>query len=533
MAATVHPIRRLTLVSAEVRLELPRPLGAAAGQFVVLEKHLPSGEVRRSAFSIVRTEGLSVILGIKKARSGGISEWLSSLKLPDALYVSGPFGDFSVDHQRDRHILIAGGSGITPIWSIAQALMATGRRPLLIFGNESPQDAMYLSDIQLFADQGQIDFIPFYDRQCTTRIPVDPAAAYLLCGPPGMMVEVGKWFEKVGISTDAIQTESYGFHASQVATEALSGQLIIKGKWGAQKRSMLDLTSGQSLLQCALDAGFPMEYTCGNGVCGTCIWNLESGNVCEGNRKALPGENLKTCISYNQGDEPVILRPAKGVTRNGLSIAAVLVAAISVAFWAFPPGMGFRAAGPLNTGHESLSCQDCHHPAHGSVRQQLGHNARTLLGLHPHDWVPVGYGEVDHDACLNCHDRPYDRHPVSRFRELRFAGKRATLGPQECNNCHGEHHGARVAAVEPGFCVHCHQDLTLDNDPIDVPHEDLVQQENWITCLNCHDFHGNHLRETPVRMADRLHDDQIRAYFDGEADPYGPTKRYQTLTSNP
>ena len=533
MAATVVPIRRLTSDSTEVRLELPRPLGAAAGQFVVLEKLLPSGEVRRSAFSIVRTEGLAVILGVKKARSGGISEWLSSLNLPDELHVCGPFGDFGVDSSRERHILVAGGSGITPIWSIAQALMAAGQRPLLILGNKSPQDAMYLNDIQSFADDGQIDFIPFYDRQCTPRIPVDPAAAYLLCGPPGMMAEVVKWLKKLGISTDAIQTESYGFQALELASKALPGQLIIKGKWSAKEHFVTDLLSGKSLLQGALDAGFPMEYTCGNGVCGTCIWKLESGDVCEGNRKALPGENLKTCISYNQGDKPVILRPAKGVTRNGLSFAAVLVAAISVAIWAFPPGMGFRAAGPLNTGHESLSCQDCHHPAPGSVRQQLGHNARTLLGLHPHDWVAVGYGEVNHNACLNCHDRPNDRHPVSRFLELRFAKQRATLGPHECNNCHGEHHGARVAAVEPGFCVHCHQDLTLDNDPIDVPHRDLVQQKNWNTCLNCHDFHGNHIRETPIRMTDRLHDDQIRAYFDGEADPYGPTKRHQALTSDP
>jgi len=239
-----------------------------------------------------------------------------------------------------------------------------------------------------------------------------------------------------------------------------------------------------------------------------------------------PGSEVLSCLA--RPITPVVaLRQSRGWRRPESVAAALILAALSIGLWAVPPGMGFRAMGPMNTGHESLSCGDCHREASGTVRQQLGHNARGLLGMHDAPLTNVLYEPVGNEACLVCHERPNDRHPTSRFEELRFAEQRAVLGPHLCTNCHGEHHGERVAAVEPGFCFHCHSDLALDDDPIDVPHADLVSSENWASCLTCHDFHGNHERDTPNKMSNRLSEDAVRAYFQGESDPYGPNKRYQ------
>jgi ferredoxin-NADP reductase len=523
--AAVRPNRRLTKNAVEVAVALPAGFAAPdPGSFLVMEKRLPSGELRRSSFSIVAVENGECLLGVKVAGPNGLSSWLNALTAPASVRVSGPFGSFRLDPDRQAHVLVAGGSGITPVWSIARALIDRGQKPTLVFANDSPEQAMYLDDLQRASLGGKLTLIEVYDRDFARHVPIVPDAAYRVCGPSGMMAAVREVLSAVDDA--AIAEEFYG--QPSAGEPGLAGQLLLKRRWG--KAQSVDVPPGQSLLQSALSADIQVPHACGTGACGTCAMRLESGTVQEGGRSIEAGAVIRTCISHPASDQPVVLRPLGGLNRNELIAVAAAVAAVVLLVWAVPPGMGFRAAGPMNTGHNTLSCQDCHKPAAGTVRQQFAHNAKTLLGLHDHDWVPIGYSEVDNAACLACHDRPNDRHPTERFEELRFAEQRATLGPHQCNNCHGEHHGERVAAVQTGFCVNCHSDLALDDDPIDTPHATLVADEQWNTCLTCHDFHGNHIRETPTRMAERLHDDAVEAYFEGGEDPFGLTKRYNVIT---
>jgi hypothetical protein len=184
-----------------------------------------------------------------------------------------------------------------------------------------------------------------------------------------------------------------------------------------------------------------------------------------------------------------------------------------------PPQEQAQAPGPMNVGHERLACDSCHVPAEGTTRQQLQANARHLLGLRK---TPVDFGakDVENGDCLACHERPFDRHPVFRFNEPRFQDARRKLGVHQCQSCHAEHQGAKVLA-EPTYCSECHGELELENDPIDVPHEQLVAEGRWQTCLGCHDFHGNHERVTPKKLEQALSADTVRSYFAGAASPYG------------
>ena len=187
-----------------------------------------------------------------------------------------------------------------------------------------------------------------------------------------------------------------------------------------------------------------------------------------------------------------------------------------------------HAPGPMNTGHDRVACEACHRPAPGSLRQQLQTAARNALGLTA-TASDIGFRPVTNAACLSCHDRPDDRHPVFRFLEPRFAKARAELHPELCTSCHAEHDGVRVTRAETTFCRTCHADLQVEHDPIDVPHRELVASGRWETCLGCHDFHGNHARVVPRRLADAIPVEQIRAYFEGGASPYGdPVRRART-----
>ena len=204
----------------------------------------------------------------------------------------------------------------------------------------------------------------------------------------------------------------------------------------------------------------------------------------------------------------------------GLGAVAGLVA---IALLTFPEQGGLVAKGPLNTGHETLACQDCHTPVEGSTAQQLSANVHHWLGLRE---TTIGFGSIDvgNAACLDCHERPEDRHPVSRFLEPRFAEQRMHLKAHLCVTCHTEHQGVRVTQETLGFCTQCHQDTALEDDPIFPSHAELVETEAWNTCLQCHDFHGNHVRTTPVRLDDGVSEAQLWAYFTGGPSPYGDVK---------
>jgi hypothetical protein len=182
--------------------------------------------------------------------------------------------------------------------------------------------------------------------------------------------------------------------------------------------------------------------------------------------------------------------------------------------------------GPMNTGHEEFKCTSCHKPARGTLRQQLQANVRYLLGLREMA-ADFGQRDVTSEICLECHDRPKDRHPVYRFLEPRFAKARANLQPQFCISCHLEHHGRRVTRREIGYCVNCHKDTKLKNDPITISHADLITAEHWESCLGCHDFHGNHVMKTKTVVKEAFTPEQIRIYFEGGPSPYPKTLYYK------
>lgn len=210
-------------------------------------------------------------------------------------------------------------------------------------------------------------------------------------------------------------------------------------------------------------------------------------------------------------------------TRKLIAYSLGLVAAGSVAAYiSRPKAAAFRAPGILLAAHAELECSGCHRPAPGTLRQQLSANARWLVGLRS---TPADLGALDVDttACLGCHQRAGDRHPVFRFFEPRFSEARAALGAHRCTGCHLEHTGQRVT-TGADLCRSCHADLKVAQDPIDTPHSVLAKSERFDTCLGCHDFHGNHRRNTPTRLDQAVSSDEIERYFAGGPSPFGEEK---------
>lgn len=209
-------------------------------------------------------------------------------------------------------------------------------------------------------------------------------------------------------------------------------------------------------------------------------------------------------------------------------MSALVVSAVTVAVLRTPSNERLSSPGGAADHHGALSCDQCHQAAPGTTRQQIQANLRAWIGLRE-GGAPLCTDPVDNRDCLACHDNRADAHPVHLFMEPRFEAARSAIHPESCRSCHSEHE-TRLTSITGSFCVHCHEDLELREDPATPTHASLVEAERFDTCLQCHDYHGSHSNETPTRLVDAPPLSTITSYLAGEdVRPYGALKQEYPL----
>jgi hypothetical protein len=218
------------------------------------------------------------------------------------------------------------------------------------------------------------------------------------------------------------------------------------------------------------------------------------------------------------------LTPAKAPARSSRAKAYTAGVFLSL----LPPLMllpaldEIRPHGHPNVGHEQLKCVACHVETPASTRQVFQAKAKHALGLRE-TGAAMGMQPVTSATCVQCHANPDDRHAPHRFLEPRFEQARAETGAQQCISCHREHSAVRVTAPTAGYCVSCHQELKVQDDKASPTHEHLVAQKRWNTCLQCHDYHGNHRWSAPLRLQDANTLEVLHKYLRDGPSPYGST----------
>lgn len=153
-----HDIRRLEIV-------LDQPLKFWAGQYVDIT--LPGAEAITRSFSMANTQvtGKELAFIIKKYPGGKFSSRLDGDLAPGTrLTVRGPFGTcFRREDKGGALILVGGGSGMSPLWSILHDHLESGedREVHFFYGARTTKDLFYLDEFaQLAAQNPRFHFIP-------------------------------------------------------------------------------------------------------------------------------------------------------------------------------------------------------------------------------------------------------------------------------------------------------------------------------------------------------------------------------------
>ena len=150
-------VAKISALTADIRLleiEIEKPLKFWAGQYVDLT--LQNGAITR-AFSMANPPSESTTLSfiIKKYPNGAFSSLLDGgLKVGDALIAKGPYGTcFRREQRPGPMLLIGGGSGMSPLWSIlADHIESEEQRPVRFFyGARTRADLFYLEELTAIA----------------------------------------------------------------------------------------------------------------------------------------------------------------------------------------------------------------------------------------------------------------------------------------------------------------------------------------------------------------------------------------------
>ncbi|MFD1140836.1 2Fe-2S iron-sulfur cluster-binding protein [Larkinella insperata] len=273
--------------------------------------------------SITRTYSLStaplvddqLAITVKRLPRGLLSTHLvENARAGIDLLVEGPLGQFYTvpNPANQRHlILFAGGSGITPLYSMIRSILQEEphSKLSLVYANRTWEGIIFQQPLAQLQQQHPDRFFLYHVleqyhelkewqlrhvflkgslsrlvikkivHQLQAQAP-GPTEFYL-CGPYGYMELIQQTLAGLGIPLHTIYKEAFFVpepdKKAKVDFDHLPTQTVqlrLKGQIQA-----LTVPSGQSILEAALLAGFSLRYSCQQAQCGTCRVRLLQGQV--------------------------------------------------------------------------------------------------------------------------------------------------------------------------------------------------------------------------------------------------------------
>jgi ferredoxin-NADP reductase len=296
------------------------------GQFLTFN-WIVDGQTLPRCYSICsspsRTGHLEIT--VKRTANGRVSTFLNQrARVGLAVEARGPSGQFCFEESQHRRIvLIAGGSGITPMMAMLRYIdeLKLATDVTLIYFVKTPEDIIFASELQRLKGSMQ-NF-----RYSVVVSQPDPswqgsrghlsreliagnagdlhACTFFFCGPPGMMESGRNLLQSLGISAARIRQESFGGAAGPASLPSVD---LAQGSVEfARSGKFSEPAQGQTLLEAAEVQGISIPWSCRQGQCGTCAVRLLGGCVRMDSEDGLTPELKKggyvlACVARPDGD---------------------------------------------------------------------------------------------------------------------------------------------------------------------------------------------------------------------------------------
>ncbi|HEY3717870.1 MAG TPA: ferric reductase-like transmembrane domain-containing protein [Jatrophihabitantaceae bacterium] len=215
-------------ITVVVRAQGHRGLPFHAGQFAWLKIGTSPFVFEEHPFTIASTAEQPQRMEFTIKALGDFTELLIGLRRGRHVYLDGPYGRFTLEGlPRNGFVFVAGGIGITPMLSMLRTLADRGDRGRhqLLVAARTIDDVVLRREIHELRGRLDLDIVevladpPPGWRGEVGRI--DPALLarrlrrgarhhdVFLCGPPGLVVDVGRMLRDLGIPAHRIHTELF------------------------------------------------------------------------------------------------------------------------------------------------------------------------------------------------------------------------------------------------------------------------------------------------------------------------------------
>lgn len=300
------------------------------GQFLTLDLEIAGEAINRCyTISSAPTRPHAISITVKRVPGGPVSNFLhDTLKPGSELRAVGPMGDFTCfRHAAGKYLFLSGGSGITPLMSMARTFhdLAIPRDIVFVHAARSPADIIFRDELELMArnQNGAFKFAPV----CEGDAPREPwhglkgrlslqmlkltapdfmEREIFVCGPSPFMAAVRTMLGEAGFDMARHHEESFNFEElaaaePEVALEVAAAELAEAAKQAEAPAPMgeapvaapvttyqvtfaktgrtIEVPSDKFVLDMARRAGVRLPSSCSKGLCGTCKSKLNSGTV--------------------------------------------------------------------------------------------------------------------------------------------------------------------------------------------------------------------------------------------------------------
>jgi vanillate O-demethylase ferredoxin subunit len=253
---------------------------------------VPGGLTRQYSLCNDPAESHRYLIGVLRdaASRGGSAAMHAQVHEGSLLQISPPKNHFALAHQAPRHLLLAGGIGVTPILCMAERLAATGANFEMHYATRSRARTAFVERIGRSPFGDRVHF-HFDDGAIEQKLDIDallaaqPAGTHLyVCGPQGLMDAVLGAARAGGWDEPRLHYEFFGADVKpQAGDGAFEVQLASSGR-------VIPVAADRSVLAALADAGVIVPSSCEQGVCGTCLTRVVDGVPDHRDQYLLPEE---------------------------------------------------------------------------------------------------------------------------------------------------------------------------------------------------------------------------------------------------
>ncbi len=211
------------------------------------------------------------------ASRGGSVAMHDAIQQGQLLQISAPKNHFALAHDAQRHLLLAGGIGVTPILCMAERLAISGAAFEMHYCTRSRERTAFYERIAQSSFAGQVQF-HFDDGETAQKFDIANCLSapqvglhLYVCGPKGFMDAVLASARAQGWPEAQLHYEFFSAEAVKSADDAsFEVKLASSGR-------IIKVLADQTVTQALSAAGVEVQTSCEQGVCGTCLTRVLEG----------------------------------------------------------------------------------------------------------------------------------------------------------------------------------------------------------------------------------------------------------------